>query len=287
MMKRIFALLLTGIMCLSLCGCKSKKVQECEEFISNIGTFVVSDENATEEEFEKAKEANAATVKSIEDAQKAYDLLTEKEKSKVENYAALEDAAKALYEWRREGAKRITLVSVISLDAAAEATDQNVRLISKTWNWFEREWDFPVWSCTWEDPWDNSWITAHGLELAWTIGSDGGAVISAMKDQNVTHEDMHNLNKIFEFVRYLQEDSYQASESLVSDVKSYLKIMEENCGEAGQDYRDALNAYYVAVEEYLRLATEPGEAKTEFTDRVQNCQDKIAACQNELNDLCS
>lgn len=285
-MKKLFALCLALVLSLSLCGCKSKEVQECEALIAGIGTFVVS-QGDSDAAFEEAKAANASTVKAIEDAQQAYAQLSDQDKTKVENYGDLEAANEALNGWKREGARRITLISRITLDAAVELTDDNVKLIDKTWTWFEREWDFPVFSCTWDDPWDDSWKTAHGLDLSWTIHVDGGDVIYAIESLDMTHGDMHNAEKVFEVVRYLQRDSFDAAESLVSDVAGYLKTMADECGEVGRDYYDALNSYYLAVESYQKLAVETGSVKSEFADSVQSCQDKIAQCQGELDRLCN
>ena len=70
-------------MLLSLCGCKSKAAKETDELILKIG------------------EVTASSTDEVERAQGAYDALSDKEKTQVENYALLEQAQKELAEAKR------------------------------------------------------------------------------------------------------------------------------------------------------------------------------------------
>ena len=70
-------------MLLSLCGCKSKAAKETDELILKIG------------------EVTASSTDEVERAQSAYDALSDKEKTQVENYALLEQAQKDLAEAKR------------------------------------------------------------------------------------------------------------------------------------------------------------------------------------------
>lgn len=70
-------------MLLSLCGCKSKAAKETDELILKIG------------------EVTASSTDEVERAQSAYDALSDKEKTQVENYAVLEQAQKDLAEAKR------------------------------------------------------------------------------------------------------------------------------------------------------------------------------------------
>lgn len=71
-MKRVLILTLALVLVLALCGCgKSEAVKNVESMITGIGTVT------------------AESLKSIDAAMDAYEALTEEEKAKVENYAAL------------------------------------------------------------------------------------------------------------------------------------------------------------------------------------------------------
>ena len=71
-MKRVLILTLALVLALSLCGCgKSEAVKNVESMITGIGTVT------------------AESLESIDAAMDAYEALTEEEKAKVENYAAL------------------------------------------------------------------------------------------------------------------------------------------------------------------------------------------------------
>lgn len=73
-MKKVWLCLLALMLVLSLCGCKSEEVQNVEAMIETIGT--VTDES----------------IKEIDAAMAAYDVLRKKDQEKVENYAVLTDA---------------------------------------------------------------------------------------------------------------------------------------------------------------------------------------------------
>lgn len=85
-MKKRIAVFLAALMLLSLCGCKSKAAKETDELILKIG------------------EVTASSTDEVERAQSAYDALSDKEKTQVENYAVLEQAQKDLAEAKRAGA---------------------------------------------------------------------------------------------------------------------------------------------------------------------------------------
>lgn len=82
-MKKRIAVFLAALMLLSLCGCKSKAAKETDELILKIG------------------EVTASSTDEVERAQSAYDALSDKEKTQVENYALLEQAQKNLAEAKR------------------------------------------------------------------------------------------------------------------------------------------------------------------------------------------
>lgn len=82
-MKKRIAVFLAVLMLLSLCGCKSKAAKETDELILKIG------------------EVTASSTDEVERAQSAYDALSDKEKTQVENYALLEQAQKDLAEAKR------------------------------------------------------------------------------------------------------------------------------------------------------------------------------------------
>lgn len=82
-MKKWIAVVLAAVMLLSLCGCKSKVAKETDELILKIG------------------EVTASSTDEVERAQSAYDALSDKEKTQVENYALLEQAQKDLAEAKR------------------------------------------------------------------------------------------------------------------------------------------------------------------------------------------
>ncbi len=82
-MKKRIAVFLAAVMLLSLCGCKSKAAKETDELILKIG------------------EVTASSTDEVERAQSAYDALSDKEKTQVENYAVLEQAQKDLAEAKR------------------------------------------------------------------------------------------------------------------------------------------------------------------------------------------
>lgn len=82
-MKKRIAVFLAALMLLSLCGCKSKAAKETDELILKIG------------------EVTASSTDEVERAQGAYDALSDKEKTQVENYALLEQAQKELAEAKR------------------------------------------------------------------------------------------------------------------------------------------------------------------------------------------
>ncbi len=82
-MKKWIAVVLAALMLLSLCGCKSKAAKETDELILKIG------------------EVTASSTDEVERAQGAYDALSDKEKTQVENYALLEQAQKDLAEAKR------------------------------------------------------------------------------------------------------------------------------------------------------------------------------------------
>lgn len=82
-MKKWIAVVLAALMLLSLCGCKSKAAKETDELILKIG------------------EVTASSTDEVERAQSAYDALSDKEKTLVENYALLEQAQKDLAEAKR------------------------------------------------------------------------------------------------------------------------------------------------------------------------------------------
>lgn len=82
-MKKWIAVVLAALMLLSLCGCKSKAAKETDELILKIG------------------EVTASSTDEVERAQGAYDALSDKEKTQVENYAVLEQAQKDLAEAKR------------------------------------------------------------------------------------------------------------------------------------------------------------------------------------------
>lgn len=82
-MKKRIAMFLAAVMLLSLCGCKSKAAKETDELILKIG------------------EVTASSTDEVERAQSAYDALSDKEKTQVENYALLEQAQKDLAEAKR------------------------------------------------------------------------------------------------------------------------------------------------------------------------------------------
>lgn len=82
-MKKRIAVFLAALMLLSLCGCKSKAAKETDELILKIG------------------EVTASSTDEVERAQSAYDALSDKEKTQVENYAVLEQVQKDLAEAKR------------------------------------------------------------------------------------------------------------------------------------------------------------------------------------------
>ena len=82
-MKKRIAVFLAALMLLSLCGCKSKAAKETDELILKIG------------------EVTASSTDEVERAESAYDALSDKEKTQVENYAVLEQAQKDLAEAKR------------------------------------------------------------------------------------------------------------------------------------------------------------------------------------------
>lgn len=82
-MKKWIAVVLAALMLLSLCGCKSKAAKETDELILKIG------------------EVTASSTDEVERAQSAYDALSDKERTQVENYALLEQAQKDLAEAKR------------------------------------------------------------------------------------------------------------------------------------------------------------------------------------------
>lgn len=82
-MKKWIAAVLAAVMLLSLCGCKSKAAKETDELILKIG------------------EVTASSTDEVERAQSAYDALSDKEKTQVENYALLEQAQRDLAEAKR------------------------------------------------------------------------------------------------------------------------------------------------------------------------------------------
>lgn len=82
-MRKWIAVVLAALMLLSLCGCKSKAAKETDELILKIG------------------EVTASSTDEVERAQGAYDALSDKEKTQVENYALLEQAQKDLAEAKR------------------------------------------------------------------------------------------------------------------------------------------------------------------------------------------
>ena len=82
-MRRWLTMVLAAVLLLSLCGCKSKAAKETDELILRIG------------------EVTASSSDEVEQAQNAYDALSDREKEQVENYAVLEQAQKDLAEAKR------------------------------------------------------------------------------------------------------------------------------------------------------------------------------------------
>lgn len=99
-MKRVIALLLVSIICLSLCSCgKSDAVKAVEEAISQIGDVSIDSGDA------------------IAYAEKLYDILTDKEKTQVENRLVLTDAVDAYEKVVEAETERLRLESLTSLKA--------------------------------------------------------------------------------------------------------------------------------------------------------------------------
>ncbi len=73
-MKRVLSLLLIAVLCMSLAGCKTQRVKDCEMTIENIGTVTPESEPY------------------IIVAEAVYATLSEEEKADVENYQTLVDA---------------------------------------------------------------------------------------------------------------------------------------------------------------------------------------------------
>lgn len=90
-MKKGISLVLVLVMCLSLCACgKSQAVKAAEEAITDIGEISIDSKDA------------------IENAEKLYNALSDKEKEQVENYNTLVNAQKAyVFELSKEAYNNI------------------------------------------------------------------------------------------------------------------------------------------------------------------------------------
>lgn len=254
-MKRIIALLLVVVMSLSLCACgKSKAAKAAEEAIAAIGEVTL--------------DSGAA----ITNAEKLYGILTDAEKSEVENRLVLVEAQEAYEKLRGEIVYKNAKEAYEKLKGVAQLCVTGMDAIYGAWYFGvydsedARSFDYQL---SLEVPgFSSSEIEAARNELGiseYTAKSDWNyslwiveEAITLRGDYDIITEDMATAEKVLQ--------------SLTEEYDDYT-------------YYPKLKDYYAAIKSYVEFFKSPSGSFKQLADTINNYENGIRTLESDVSFL--
>lgn len=238
---------------LSACSIfKDREVQNVETLIDEIGEVTVD------------------SLAGIEAAEDAYDLLTDKQKEKVENYDVLKAA--------RE--EHLFIFAKSIYDRIVGAVDK----ISESMDIYHDAWHFGIYGdsnddVTLEGLVDETGISYDELNYAITELSDGDSDLDYdFYDWAIEEEFSVGLWIIDEVFAY--RGTFTEIEGILSSCKVDLKILEKDYPD--YEYYEDLVDYYSKVNSFFGFAEEPEGTLSTFTDTVNDYEMTIESLKANL-----
>ena len=256
-MKRVISLILVFVICISLSACgKSKPIKAAEEAIDAIGEVTVNSGEA------------------IANAEKLYNILTDAEKSKVDNRLVLVDAQEAFEKLQGElvyanakeayeQLKDVASLCVTGMDAIYGAWYFGIYEADDTYSssfFYTMSLDVPGFTSTeLED-------AANALGISSTLASADWnyclwiveEAISARGDYNTITTNMENASKILQ--------------SLTDEYDDYT-------------YYPKLKEYYSAVDSYVTFFVSPTGSFNQLADTINNYENNIRTLESDVGFL--
>lgn len=256
-MKRIIALVLIFLMCLSLCACgKSEAVVAAEEAIAAIGVVTVSSGDA------------------IANAEKLYGILTEAEKAEVENRLTLVEAKeefekvreKIVYQNAKEAFEKLKKVSelcVTGMDAIYGA------------------WYFGIYDA------EDAYSFDYELSLE-TPGFTSEEIKAARNSLDISEylagaDWQYSLWIIQEAIT--ARGDYDTINSNMAEAERVLQKLTEEYDD--YTYYPKLKDYYASIKSYVDFFTNPSGSFKQLADTINNYENGIRTLESDVSFLFS
>lgn len=272
-MKKVMAIILTFVMCLSLCACgKSKNATECEQLINAIG------------------EVSVDSGEAIEVAEKAYNILSEKEKDSIS------ESANRLTEYREEYIFTLSKAAYNNIDKAYAITELFCSDLYEAWRLGSQEGPRVV----------NEGIKllASKISLSEDEVALGVAIDSAHREK-IEWDDMSDAEKqvyidnavarikrlpadwvynvcLYSVVYFYEENGQ------IEEAKNSLNLAKEQMRELSEKYTDYehypnLKGYFTTTSSFLDVCANPNLSFNQFKDVINDYKKEARDYVNDLD----
>lgn len=256
-MKKIFALIMIVIMCVSLNACgKNAAVKAAEEAIAAIG------------------EVNVDSGDAIANAEKLYGILTDAEKEKVGNRLTLVDAKEAFEKVREEIIYNNSKEAYKKLKEVAELCVSGMDSIYGAWF-------FGIYNA--DDAYNSTFYYEMSLDVPGfnsseleNAGNALGISASAAKSD-------------WQFCIWIVEEAitsrgdYKTIDENMADAEKILQTLTEEYDD--YTYYPKLKDYYAAIKSYAEFFKSPSGSFNQLADTINNYESKIRTLESDVGFL--
>lgn len=256
-MKKFVAIILALVLGISLCACgKSEAVKAAEEAIAAIGEVTVDSGDA------------------IANAEKFYGILTDSEKSEVENRMTLVDAKEAFEKVRGEIVYKNAKDAYTKLKEVAELCVEGMDAIYGAWY-------FGIYDA--DDTYTSTFFYEMSLEVPGFTSTELEAGAAALGiSASTAKNDWQYCLYIVEAAITLRGD-YDVITQNMEDAEKVLQALTEEYDD--YTYYPKLKDYYAAIKSYVEFFVSPTGSFKQLADTVNNYENGIRTLESDVSFL--
>lgn len=255
-MKRIVALILAVVMCLSLCACgKTEAVKAAEEAIAAIGDVTVDSGD------------------KIAHAEKLYGILTEAEKAEVANRLVLAEAQEAFEESRGKIVYQNAKEAYEKLKKVSELCISGMDAIYGAWYFGIYDADDASYMFDYQLSKETPGFTSDEIEAARNaIGISETTAKSDWKYSLWIIEEAIAARGDYETINANMDEAEKVLQALTEEYDDYT-------------YYPKLKEYYAAIKSYVEFFVSPSGSFNQLADTVSDYENEIRTLESDISFL--